>query len=133
MTNLRQTLSQANLRPTRQRLLIAEYLFNGPDRHFTAEDLHLELSRRNEGVALATIYNTLGAFTEAGLLGTVSVDAGRVFYDTNTRPHHHLYDADHGALTDVETVNIKIEGLPDLPEGQVLDRVDVIIRTRPAK
>ena len=130
--NLRQILTQADLRPTRQRLLIAEHLLNGPHRHFTAEELHLELSRRNNSVALATIYNTLGAFTEAGLIGTVSVEAGRVYYDTNTAPHHHIYDIDNGQLTDISAVDISLGDCAEIPEGQMIDQVDIIIRTRAA-
>ncbi len=127
---VRDKLLAVGLRPTKQRLVIGEILLDDVHRHFTAEDLHKELTHKDAGIALATIYNTLGAFTEAGLLRTVSVDSERVYYDTNTDPHYHVYEEDGSKLTDIDASRISIQGIPDLPQGQVVDRIDVIIRTR---
>lgn len=123
-------LITAGLRPTRQRLLIGQWVFSGPDKHFTAEDLHKYMMDSDETVSLATIYNTLGVFTQAGILKTVNVEAGRVFYDTNTGPHYHLYDETGQHLTDVDVGNFEVVKMPELLKGQVVDRIDVIIRTR---
>lgn len=128
--SLREKLMEAGLRPTRQRMLIGEWLFDGIDRHFTAEDLHREMVRKDNSVSLATIYNTLGAFTHARLLDTVTVETGRVFYDTNMLPHYHLYDEDNQVLTDIAQSELSLGTLPPIPEGQSLRRIDVIIRTR---
>lgn len=130
--SVRNKLIAAGLRPTRQRLLIGENLFNGKDRHFTAENLHRDLISSGVSISLATIYNTLGVFTEVGLLNTVNVEAGRVFYDTNIRPHYHIYEVDRLHLIDVEVSDIDIRGFPELPEGQKIQHVDVIVRTRSA-
>ncbi len=126
-------LQAAGLRPTRQRLMVCGYLFDGKDKHFTAEDLFRELSRKDGGdsLSLATIYNTLKGFTEAGLLSTLSVDSGKLYYDTNTSHHYHIYDAGGRLLSDLEVQAMEIKGLPDVPEGQEIDRIDVIIRTKP--
>lgn len=129
-THIKDKLIAAGLRPTRQRLLIGGWLFSGVDKHFTAEELHRDMMKSDGTVSLATIYNTLGTFTEAGLLHTVNVDSGRMFYDTNTGPHYHLYDEDGQILRDVAIDQFGITGLPDLPAGQVIDRIDVIIRTK---
>ncbi len=130
----RARLQAAGLRPTRQRLMICEHLFDGNDKHFTAEELFQEISGPAEksSLSLATIYNTLKGFTEAGLLSTLSVDSGKMYYDTNTSHHYHVYDAGGRLLSDLETKAMTIVGLPELPEGREIDRIDVIIRTKAA-
>lgn len=131
-TQNRAKLVEAGLRPTQQRLLLASWLFEGEDKHFTAEDIHRDMCVKQENVSLATIYNTLSAFTDVGLLTTVSVDAGRLYYDTNTAPHYHIYDESGKQLSDISAGDITLSGLPTLPDGQVLDSVDIIIRTKTA-
>lgn len=132
MEQLKDKLVTAGLRPTRQRLVIGTWLFTGEDKHFTAEDIHRDMMQSDHSVSLATIYNTLGAFTGAGLLNTVNVDSGRVFYDTNIHPHYHIYDESRQSLSDIDEDGITIQGLPDLPVGQTIDSVEIIIRTRSA-
>lgn len=87
-----QLLQAANVRPTRQRLLIAAHLFDGHNKHITAEQLHHDMTSSGTHIALATIYNTLHHFTAAGLLRQVVVDAQRVYFDTHTAPHIHFYE-----------------------------------------
>ena len=123
-------LVAAGLRSTRQRLLIGQWLFSGDDKHFTAEDIHRDFKKVGTSVSLATIYNTLGTFIEAGLLNTVSVDGDRVYYDTNTAPHYHLYDETLQQLADFNIEDLKLTQFPSLPEGKTVDRIDVIIRTK---
>jgi len=123
-------LSQSGLRPTKQRLRLSEWLFTGENKHFTAEDLHRDVREGKDAVSLATVYNTLNAFTQAGLLKTVTVDASRVYYDTNTAAHYHFYDEDGHELSDIDSCGIEIKGLPDLPKGTDIDRIDIIIRTK---
>src|ERR1700689_4148443 len=94
-------LKQAGLRPTRQRLALAGLLFDGNDRHVTAEQLHGEAQSAAIKVSLATIYNTLHQFTEAGLLREVVVEPGRSYFDTNTTDHHHFYCAKDAHLRDI--------------------------------
>jgi Fur family iron response transcriptional regulator len=84
-------LRSAGLRPTRQRLALVRLLFDHGDRHVSAEALHAEAQRAGVRVSLATIYNTLNQFTEAGLLREVVVEAGRSYFDTNTGDHHHFF------------------------------------------
>lgn len=130
MENNRERLLAAGLRPTRQRLRVAEWLFSGEDMHFTAEDLHNDVRDGKDSLSLATVYNTLSAFTRCGLLKTVTVDSGSVYYDTNTSAHFHFYDESGQELSDIDAEGIDIIGLPDLPEGSELAQVDIIIRTR---
>ena len=123
-------LRAAGLRPTRQRLALGKLLFAGGNRHVTAEMLHEEAVGSKIQVSLATVYNTLNQFTDAGLLREVVVEAGRAYFDTNTNNHHHFFHVDSGELKDLSDQSVHLAKLPDLPEGTALDRVDVVIRVR---
>jgi Fur family iron response transcriptional regulator len=119
------------LRPTRQRLALARLLLENGDRHITAEQLHGEAMGADIQVSLATVYNTLHQFTEAGLLREVVVEPGRSYFDTNTSDHHHFFcDAD-GRLQDIPGEDVMVSGFPLPPLGTEICRVDVIIRVRP--
>ncbi len=130
--SLADLLRRRGLRPTRQRLVLAGLLFDGADKHLTAEDLHGEALRAGRPVALATVYNSLHQFTEAGLLRKVIVDPGRLYFDTNTDDHHHIYHEDSGRLEDVGTDAVEVGALPPPPKGTRISRVDVTIRVSPA-
>lgn len=121
-------LRAAGLRPTRQRVALAHLLFTGGDRHVTAEILHEEALARKVRVSLATVYNTLHQFTTAGLLREVAVEGAKAYFDTNTSNHYHFFCEHSGMLMDIATGSIRIEGLPEAPEGTVISRVDVLVR-----
>jgi Fur family iron response transcriptional regulator len=121
-------LRAAGLRPTRQRVALACLLFAGGDRHVTAELLHEEAQNRKVPVSLATVYNTLHQFTEVGLLREVAVEGAKAYFDTNTSNHYHFFCEHSGKLLDIETTAIRIEGLPEAPDGMVISRVDVLVR-----
>ena len=123
-------LRAVGLRPTRQRLALGKLLFAGGNRHVTAEMLHEEAAHANIKVSLATVYNTLNQFTDAGLLREVVVEAGRSYFDTNTSDHHHFFHVDSGDLEDLSGHDLHLAKMPDLPQGTALDRVDVVIRVR---
>lgn len=121
-------LRAADLRPTRQRLALARLLLERGDRHVTAEQVHGEATESGVRVSLATVYNTLHQFTRAGLIREVVVEAGRSYFDTNVTDHHHLFFEENGRLVDVPAAQVEVRGLPDLPPGVELRRVDVILR-----
>ena len=123
-------LKNADLRPTRQRLALGKLLFDGGDRHVTAEHLHDEAMRQNIRVSLATVYNTLNQFTAAGLLCEVVVAPGRSYFDTNINDHHHFFYEDDGALEDIPGEAITLATLPEPPAGATVQRVDVVVRLR---
>jgi Fur family iron response transcriptional regulator len=123
-------LRKAGLRPTRQRLGLAHLLFAHGDRHVTAEGLHEEAVTAGMPVSLATVYNTMHQFTEAGLLREVTVDGNRTYFDTNTGNHHHFYCEDDGTLTDIDGEAIAVAGVPVPPPGAQVERVDVIVRLK---
>jgi Fur family iron response transcriptional regulator len=121
-------LRRAGLRPTRQRVALAHLLFAGGDRHITAESLHDEALVQKVPVSLATVYNTLHQFTAAGLLREVAVEGAKAYFDTNTSNHYHFFCEHSGQLLDIDTGSIRIEGLPEAPEGTTISRVDVLVR-----
>jgi Fur family transcriptional regulator, iron response regulator len=123
-------LRQIGLRPTRQRVALAQLLFDVPDRHVTAEQLHSEAVAAAIRVSLATVYNTLHQFTAAGLMREVVVEPGRSYFDTNIDNHHHFFCESTGHLQDIPGELVKVGELPEPPAGAEIRRVDVIIRVR---
>jgi len=121
-------LRAAGLRPTRQRLALARLLFDGCDRHISAEQLHTEAVSSSIRVSLATVYNTLHQFTDAGLLREIVVDAGRSYFDTNTSDHHHFFFEKSGKLCDIPGETIGVIKVPEAPDGHRISRVEVIVR-----
>ena len=129
-SEIEKLLDKAELRQTKQRTQLAKMLFQAENRHFTAEQLHKEARTAGGTIALATIYNTLHQFRTAGLLRQVIVEPGKVYFDTNTEPHHHFYVEDDGELVDVERSEIEISALPEIPKDCAIQETDVIIRLR---
>ncbi len=127
---LTERLRLAGLRPTRQRLALAQILFREGDRHVSAESLHQEAVAARMNVSLATVYNTLNQFKAAGLLREVAFEGDRTFFDTNTSNHCHYYLEDTGALVDIDGGSLEVLGLPQLPPGTEIDRIDIIVRLR---
>ena len=128
MKKIEEHLRAAGLRPTRQRMALAELLFGHGDRHVTAEQLHREARDAGLSVSLATIYNTLNQFTEVGLLRQVVTTGDHTYYDTNTSEHYHFYLEESDELIDIPRDQIDLKGLPPLPEGKRMKGVDIIIR-----
>ena len=123
-------LRDSGLRPTRQRLSLAHLLFSKGDRHVSAEALHEEALSARIPVSLATVYNTLHQFNEAGLLRAVAVESSKTYFDTNTSDHHHFYIEAENRIVDVPASQIEVTDLPVAPDGMEIARVDVIVRLR---
>lgn len=121
-------LRAAQLRPTRQRVALAELIFEGGDRHLTAEQLFDEALKAGVAVSLATVYNCLHQFRRAGLVREVVVDPGRSYFDTNVTDHHHFYHSRTGELIDIPAAAIALGDLPSAPKGMKVESAEVIIR-----
>jgi Fur family iron response transcriptional regulator len=129
--DIKMILERAGILLTQQRLEIARVIFSRPQ-HLSADQLLALVNRNGLGVSKATVYNTLGLFARKGIVREVIVDPHRVFYDSNTSEHYHLYNEDTGTLTDIYADRLLCEGLPAIPEGTRLVGVDIIIRVRNA-
>lgn len=129
-SEIRRKLQQAGLRPTRQRVALAELLFRQGNRHLAAEDLHSEAVGAGVPVSLATVYNTLHQFTEAGMLRILSIEGSRTYFDTNTSDHHHFFVEDEGEVLDVPVSGLAVSNIPEPPEGMEVANIDVVIRLR---
>lgn len=124
-------LTGAGLRPTRQRVTLAALLIgDGQHRHVTAESLFEAAKDQGEAVSLATVYNTLRAFCDAGLMQEVTVDGSKSYFDTNTHDHPHFFWEDDAKLTDAPSDQLVIAQLPNAPDGAEIASVDVVIRLR---
>ena len=124
-------LRAAGLRPTRQRVALASILFDGHDRHVSAEWLYDVARQSGADVSLATVYHTLHQFTSAGLLREITVDSMRTYFDTNTGDHHHMYLEHEDRVVDVPSHSVSVNRLPEIPDDMELASVDVLVRVRP--
>ncbi|QIE56394.1 transcriptional repressor [Pikeienuella piscinae] len=124
-------LATAGLRPTRQRRVLAALLVgDGRHRHVTAERLFDAAHAAGAAVSLATVYNTLKSFTEAGLLTEIAVDGARSYFDTRTEDHPHFFWEEEGRLTDAPVDSVQFSRLPDAPKDMQVAKIDVVIRLR---
>jgi Fur family iron response transcriptional regulator len=128
-TDISTELRAHGITPTQQRVDIARILFARPQ-HLSAEQVLSIVNQDGQVVSKATIYNTLNLFARKGLVREVIVDPSKVFYDSNTSNHHHFFNIDTGELMDIDSSELKLDQLPNLPQGTEADGVDIIIRVR---
>lgn len=124
---------EAGLRPTRQRIALADLLFAKGDRHLSAEELHEEAIAAGVPVSLATVYNALHQFTQAGLLRILAVEGSKTYFDTNTSDHHHFYIEGENRIFDIASGPVTVSNLPEPPEGMEIANVDIVVRLRPIR
>ena len=125
-------LEKNGIRATKQRRVLAKLIFDKGKRHISAENLFDEVKKEDRKISMATIYNTLKQFTNLGLIREVVVDKNKSLYDTNNKPHYHLYIEDEGKIHDIPTDNINLD-LPSVPACLTLHNIDVIVRVRSLK
>ena len=126
-------LRSSKLRPTKQRIRIAEFLFSREKTfHFTIENLNKNINKKenSETISLATIYNTVGAFKKAGHLKEILTNHNTNYFDTNVNSHHHFYDAETNELTDIDFNEIDVTKMPNAPRGKKIKSCEVIISLR---
>jgi Fur family iron response transcriptional regulator len=125
----RRILEQHDIRPTSQRLRVAEILLTAPC-HLTAEQILLSLREDSQKVSKATVYNTLKLFVDQGLARQIHCDGDRCVYDSRMSPHHHFQNLDTGEMIDIAPEDLSLERMPELPPGTEIAGVDVVIRLR---
>lgn len=131
VADIEKRVREAGLRPTRQRIALADLLFAKGDRHLAAEELHEEALVAGVAVSLATVYNTLHQFTEAGLLRILAVEGSKTYFDTNTSDHHHFFIEGENRVMDIDHGSVSVHNLPPAPPGMEIVNVDIIVRIRP--
>ena len=122
-------LRSSNLRPTKQRILIAKKLFDKKETfHFTAETLNKVVNRKGQTkISLATIYNTVEAFKKAGHIREILTKNSKSYYDTNIKSHHHFYDPDSKKLTDIDYQEVILKKIPNPPKGKKIKDLEIVI------
>ena len=125
-------LENYNIRPTKQRMVLAKLLFEKGRRHISAEELYDEVKKDDRKISLATVYNTLKQFSLLGLIREIVVDQNKSLYCTNHESHYHLYIEDEGKIIDIPTKNIDLN-IPSIPACLKLHNIDVIVRIRTLK
>tara|TARA_B100001123_G_C14528553_1_gene717285 strand:+ start:51 stop:515 length:465 start_codon:yes stop_codon:yes gene_type:complete len=125
-------LSDNDIRPTKQRMILAKLLFEKGDRHISAEEIYAEVRKEDRKISLATIYNTLKQFTNLGLLKELVIDQNKSIYCTNLDSHYHLYIEDEGKIIDIPKENIDLN-IPEIPACLSLHNIDIIVRIRTSK
>ena len=123
-------LKRHGITPTQQRRNIARLLF-AKAQHLSADQVLARVNQEKSVASKATIYNTLGLFARKGLVNVVIVDPSKVFYDSNTRSHHHFYNSETGELIDIDSDQLKLANLPITPQGTELHKVDIILHVQP--
>ncbi len=131
-TDILKKLRSSGLRPTKQRVEIAKFLFEREKTfHFSVESLNKLLTKKSVSkIALATIYNTVHAFKTAGHLSEVEVRGNKTYFDTNVSNHHHFYDSDTSELIDIDANDIIIQKIPKAPNGKKIKNVEVFINLK---
>ena len=129
MENIKEILRSKSLKLTKQRLLVASYLFDGHDKHVTAEDLFKKLNKSKSKISLATVYNTLHEFYKNKLINKLSINSEKIYFDTNMSSHHHFYNKEDEMLVDVSS-NLKINGLPNPPKGKKIEKIEVLVHLK---
>ena len=123
-------LRSSKLRPTKQRIRIADFLYNREKTfHFTIENLNKNINKKenSENISLATIYNTVDAFKKAGHLKEILTNNNTSYFDTNITSHHHFYDDQTNELTDINFKDVEVTKVPHAPKGKKIKEVEVII------
>ena len=123
-------LRSSKLRPTKQRIRIAEFLFKREKTfHFTVEKLNKIINKKDnfEKISLATIYNTIDAFKKAGHLKEILTNNNTSYFDTNVSSHHHFYDDQTNELIDINFNDVEVSKVPHAPKGKKIKEVEVII------
>ncbi len=122
-----EALRAAGYRVTSQRLLIHQTLVE-LDRHVGAEELLEAVGERLPNVSLPTVYASLDALEEAGLVRRVAAGRGRALYDSRPVDHHHIVCRRCGAVQDLDA-RVSLDRAVDLAAGRgfEVDGAEIVV------
>jgi Fur family transcriptional regulator, iron response regulator len=130
VSEVREKLHRAGLRPTRQRISLGWLLFSKGDRHVTAEMLFDEVKRARVPITLATVYNTLNQFSKAGLLRQIPLEGRKTYFDTNVTEHNHFLIEEDDLVMDIQGSPIPSAVLDAVPDGYEITQFDIVVRLK---
>ena len=132
--HLEQTLRDAGLRMTRQRLVLLEVLAGAND-HPDAAELHKRLQARDASVSLATVYRTLSELEAQGVIQRHAFDGASARFETADPAHHdHMIDVETGAVVEFRSDRIErlqAELAAELGYEIVHHRLELYVRRKP--
>ena len=126
-TKVQEKLKLYGLRPTRARTRIGMMLLDKP-KHLSADQVHEKLKQKGYTISKATVYNTLNAFSEYGIVSEVKIDPRRTYYDSRTTPHHHFFNIDTGQLVDIANDDMSVENIPRLPDNTQIQDLEIVVK-----
>lgn len=123
---IEQKLVAHKVQPTLQRIAICRYVLCEAN-HPTAEEV-FEWSQKNlDKISQATVYNTLGALAEAGLLRTFKFPhSEKLIYDCNTEDHYHFFDEKSQRIMDIEAKSIHVD--VNLPKKYKVNGMELLLK-----
>lgn len=98
--SIREHLKAHGLRYSRAREVVLRYL-SERNQHLSAQGLYFELKQRGQDIGLSTVYLTLNALKDVGLIREVTSVTGEAVYDTNVTSRHHFVCHDTGQVVDL--------------------------------
>ena len=91
-------------------------------------EFHEKLKQKGYTISKATVYNTLNAFSECGIVSEVTIDPSRTYYDSRTTPHHHFFNIDTGQLVDIASDDMSVENIPRLPDNTQIQDLEIVVK-----
>jgi Fur family peroxide stress response transcriptional regulator len=101
LESIKDLLASRGLNPSHQRMRILDHLMGRMD-HPTVNMVHVALAGEMPTLSKATVYNTLNALVETGLLTVLTITPEETRYDVKRGPHHHFLCKWCGSILDVE-------------------------------
>jgi Fur family ferric uptake transcriptional regulator len=113
---LNERLTMMGMRPTSQRILIAEVFFSTPG-HVDVDQLLKRVRGKDPNIGSATVYRTMRLLAQLGLASERHFGDGRAVYEPSTRRHHHDHMICEQCTSIIEFENDEIEKLQDKIAG----------------
>ena len=111
-------LSSRGVRPTTQRLAVYDYLYRHRT-HPSADTVYAALVRNNPTFSRTTVYNSLHALVEAGLVLELAMDTEERRYDADVALHGHFHCRACGDIADFPLDEALVQCL--MPDGFIIE------------